>query len=162
MARSKKTRTCAKCGLSKPVGRFKSPTGNNARNCSTCRKGTKKLSKSSAHDLRQVETYGYEPGEWQKLHEAQGGGCWICTRANEIGGRRHYNPKRGYNLHSDHDHRTGHLRGQLCAQHNNQLLRNNDDPAILQAAIDYLMNPPAIEHLGIRLHIDFREGETRK
>lgn len=43
------------------------------------------------------------PGDYERMLEAQGGGCAICETKPKT--RR---------LHVDHDHRTGRVRGLLC------------------------------------------------
>ena len=39
---------------------------------------------------------------------------------------------------TDHNHKTGHIRGELCGPCNRILGHAQDDPAILQGLIDYL------------------------
>lgn len=135
-------RTCQQCRKNRAL-KFFSPKG---RICSSCQ--SKSRSKGS-HEARVMETYGLLKGEWDKLFEYQGGKCSIC------GG------KRRYRLHTDHSHKSGLVRGLLlCKTCNSRLLpAAKDNPEILQAAIDYLRDPPAGRVLGERLHIDFRDGE---
>lgn len=93
------------------------------------------------------KTYGLEPEEYEAIKAAQGGVCAICQKANG-------NSKR---LAIDHDHALEKagvpiretLRGLLCGPCNKEILgRLGDDPAALQRAIDYLLNPPARKVLG--------------
>jgi hypothetical protein len=65
------------------------------------------------------------------LVELQGGVCAIC------GG------KRTYALNVDHDHATGAVRGLLCRADNKLLAIVRDDIERLQAAVEYLRQPPA-------------------
>lgn len=57
--------------------------------------------------------------------KALGNRCYICGTK--------------YDLHVDHDHRTGEVRGILCRRHNLGLGQFNDDPIMLLRAVDYLM-----------------------
>lgn len=127
-----KTRNCTRCKKNRAL-RFFSPRG---KICSGCqRQGRSK----ATHEARVQETYGLLEGEWDKLFEAQGRVCAIC------GGSR-----RG-RLDTDHDHRTGTVRGLICASDNRKILKYaKDDPERLRRAADYLENPPAIDVLGIR------------
>ena len=70
--------------------------------------------KAASHFLRQMES--------------QGGTCAIC--GDEF--------LTSYNTHSDHDHATNQLRGILCVCCNTALGLFHDNPANLQAAIEYL------------------------
>jgi Recombination endonuclease VII len=69
--------------------------------------------------------YGIDADEAEKLLEAQGGKCAICG-AEEA-------------QHVDHDHLTGKVRGILCFNCNGALGRFEDDPAIMERAIEYLV-----------------------
>ncbi|WP_344024073.1 endonuclease VII domain-containing protein [Streptomyces luteireticuli] len=105
--------------------------------CATCRKKTRS---QTAHEARVQRIYGLEPGEYEQLLEAQGG-CAIC------GGTRRQR------LSVDHCHRTGVVRGLLCRMCNGRLLTAaRDNPEVLRAAARYLEDPPALRHLGPRLH----------
>lgn len=44
----------------------------------------------------------------------------------------------GRQLHVDHNHDTGEVRGLLCLKYNNALGSANDDPDLLRKMIDYL------------------------
>ena len=68
-------------------------------------------------------------GAWDALFAAQGHCCAIC-KSTTSGWKR--------NWHTDHDHRTNQVRGILCHTCNRTLGTVKDDPATLQAFIDYL------------------------
>lgn len=70
--------------------------------------------------------YGLTPEHYEALLSAQGGRCAIC------GGRP------TGNLHVDHDHNTGKVRGLLCGRCNPALGAFQDSPRILLAAVRYL------------------------
>lgn len=57
-------------------------------------------------------------------------GCSICGAG--------WAPGIDVRLHADHDHRTGKFRGVLCQHCNHGIGQFYDDPALLDAAIDYL------------------------
>jgi hypothetical protein len=120
--------------------RFFTPRG---RICVDCRK--KSRSKAS-HANRVQDVYGLLDGEYEALLEAQGGVCAICGQS------------RKYRLNVDHCHKTGRARGLLCRLCNGRLLTAaRDNPETLRRAAAYLELPPALQHLGERLHRDFRK-----
>lgn len=67
----------------------------------------------------------------------QCGGCAICGRK----------PRPDISLHLDHDHETGQLRGILCFRCNNALGDFDDDPALLQCALGYLLAYQATDEM---------------
>lgn len=90
-----------------------------------------------------VRDFGMKPGQYMQLYEAQGGKCWICRVATGKTKR----------LAPDHDHNciAGHprdkacklcLRGLLCGPCNFMVI-GRLDPAGLQRAYWYLLDPPA-------------------
>ena len=76
-------------------------------------------------------TYGITLEEWEKMRDAQDGGCKICRRVLEP-------DSRGRTLMVDHCHSSGAVRGLLCVGCNRGLGFYEDDPARLRAAADYL------------------------
>jgi len=72
---------------------------------------------------------------WQAIYDFQRGLCAICRR-----------PMKKPN--TDHCHLTGLVRGLLCPFCNRALGRFRDDLRLLQAAVAYLLNPPATIALG--------------
>jgi hypothetical protein len=92
------------------------------------------------HEAYVLKTYGLKAGEYQALYEAQGGKCFICTRATGAARK----------LAVDHDHKTGYVRGLLCKPCNSLLAHIRDDTQTLHRTIEYLVNPPAQIHIGLR------------
>lgn len=87
-------------------------------------------------------TYGITEAEYLQVLEYQGGRCAIC----------HRKPAPGKNLHVDHDHRSGVVRGLLCMPCNHDFLgRRDKDPGLFDRAADYLRHPPAVHTLGSRV-----------
>lgn len=80
-----------------------------------------------AKDKRLQTTYGLTLAQWNKMAVAQNGLCAICKRR----------PKRG--LQTDHDHKTGRVRGLLCAFCNYRFLgRGKENPEMHRVASVYL------------------------
>ena len=82
--------------------------------------------------IRREKIYGLKDREYKSMLEKQKGRCAIC-RTDKPGGA-------GKKLHVDHNHRIGQVRGLLCQKCNNGLGLFNDDPEILERAINYLRN----------------------
>lgn len=74
--------------------------------------------------------YGLTEAGYDDLVKEQGGQCAIC-KTTEPGGIKGF-------WSIDHDHETGKVRALLCARCNPALGLFNDDPAILEAAANYL------------------------
>lgn len=75
--------------------------------------------------------YGLSLSEFNLLLASQDGGCAICGN-KESGG------KHNKNLHVDHDHDSGVVRGILCASCNFAIGLLKDDPELLMRAAMYL------------------------
>ena len=128
--KSVKKRPCTQCAKPNAV-----PP---ARLCPTCKRKNKKAAAERRHDTYVQETYGLSPGEYKLLYDFQGGVCAICKKGK---GKK-------IRLAVDHNHETGEPRGLLDKMCNHVLLGKiaYDDverlKAILQAAIEYLEDPP--------------------
>lgn len=75
-----------------------------------------------------LKKYGIGEKEYNRMLGAQGGVCAVCNRK----------PKPGKNLHVDHDHKTGEVRGLLDYYCNRRLVGNNRDESVIKL-IKYLM-----------------------
>ncbi len=120
-------RWCAGCQCFVP---FFYCTGSRCKSCAS----------EASHASRVESTYGITKEEYERLLRFQNGVCWICGRQPQT--------KR---LAVDHDHKTGAVRGLLCA--NNERGCNAAIIANLEAAVDggimaarralgYLLHPP--------------------
>jgi len=76
--------------------------------------------------------YGLTVQEYLDLIAKQGGGCAIC----------HDSLTAGLQVHTDHCHTSGRVRGILCQKCNIGLGHFRDDTKLLRAAIYYLIDPP--------------------
>ncbi len=77
------------------------------------------------------KTYGITLEDFDRILESQGGVCAICKRSAEETGSE--------NLHVDHDHTTGVVRGLLCRSCNRGIGYLADSPERLRSAVAYLM-----------------------
>ena len=119
---------CPDCNYRYTVG--KSPR------CNPCRK---KRTRDSAHNTHLQQTYGITIEDYYALLAKQDGTCWICD-----GGTSYKY------FATDHNHKTGEVRGLLCATCNKTLGKFRDDPKRFSKAAAYLRLPPAREILGVR------------
>jgi hypothetical protein len=77
------------------------------------------------HRISIKRLYGLELADWDQMVIGQLGCCAICLQP-------------GLELHVDHCHETGVIRGLLCSNCNNGLGRFADEPDRLRAAADYI------------------------
>ena len=123
---------CKKCKESKPANYFY--TANTKRGvtatCKACKNERHKEIRNSESRRWIMMKNIYNVGkEWYyKTLEEQGGGCGICS----------IKPKEGKYLHIDHCHKTGQVRGLLCANCNVALGHFKDDLNAINRAIKYL------------------------
>ena len=80
--------------------------------------------------IQQLKKYGLTPEDYSNMLESQGGVCAICGADNPRDGRE--------NLHVDHCHSTGKVRGLLCGPCNKAIGLLQDDPTIIRNAANYL------------------------
>jgi DNA-directed RNA polymerase subunit RPC12/RpoP len=129
---------CERCGVNRLVKFFPRDarrTDLRSPVCTHCKRAKRRTASRNTHLMR---AYGITVAQYEALLVAQGGACAIC------GGRR------GYKLAVDHDHKTGRVRGLLCKLCNGRILpAARDRVDVLQAAVEYLLSPPAIAVLGV-------------
>jgi hypothetical protein len=82
-----------------------------------------------------VSKYDITEAEYQRLLEWQDGKCYVCQQV-----------PRARRLAVDHDHRSGAVRGLLCANDdwgcNATLARILNDPAAARRLVAYVETPP--------------------
>src|SRR5580704_15394655 len=93
--------------------------------------------RSMAHDLIVSKEYGLGRGQYAAMLEAQSGVCAICH-----GPERQKFEGKLKKLAVDHDHATGKARALLCHACNSIIGYADDNVERLEAAIEYLKNPP--------------------
>jgi hypothetical protein len=74
--------------------------------------------------------YGVEEERRDLILKEQGGTCAVCFTADPGGAHGQW--------HADHCHDSGKIRGVLCAKCNMALGLLDDDPILLEQAINYL------------------------
>lgn len=91
-------------------------------------------------DRRFRARYGIGIDEYDRMLEAQGGVCAICSKGQTAPrkGRGKAVRRAAPRLAVDHDHLSGRVRGLLCSNCNHRLIGRWKDPAVLRAAADYL------------------------
>lgn len=92
----------------------------------------------TSRDAYLRRTYGISEAEYDAIVAQQGGVCFVCRKP----------PKPGTNLHVDHDHKTGLLRGALCHHCNFRVIGRQRNPDIFFRAYMYLNSPPAVTAIG--------------
>lgn len=94
-----------------------------------------------AREKRLADFFRLTPGEWQKIDDHQGHCCFICGAPASTERR----------LATDHDHKTGLIRGLLCARCNRcfgKLENGNFTLPMIKRLVEYLTCPPAVAALG--------------
>lgn len=108
--------------------------GKTATRCKTC-------VSTKAHGSMVARTYGITAAEYAALFKAQDGRCFICRER-----------PRSKRLAVDHDHKTGAVRGLLCADNewgcNYAIIGKMKDVEMAWRAWQYLKSPPAFKVIG--------------
>ena len=132
----RQAKVCSKCRELKPFSEY-TPSPKKVDgvhpSCRECKHG---LAREYRRTGARRETYlkwkyGISPDEYEKRLASQGGGCAICGLTAEE--ESHYTV-----LPVDHCHKTGVVRGLLCANCNRALGLLADDPERMLAAAHYL------------------------
>jgi hypothetical protein len=138
---------CTKCGQVKPPEEFywKVVGVRRMTYCRTCQgKITEKWRQDNRSRSNQTtrrnaikRKYGLTPEAYMAYFEATGFRCEGCGRKGRPA--RYQDLSEGeVQLHLDHDHVTGKIRGVLCTNCNNGVGRFRDDPKLLRRLADYL------------------------
>ncbi len=129
-------KTCTKCGIEKPLEEFtnrKSTVEGKYSQCTSCQSAYKTQWKKDNADKHRngvlMRLYGITLSDYNNFLEAQDDSCAVCkTHKDNV-------PK---NLHVDHCHETGKVRGLLCNHCNLMLGYAFDSVDTLKNAIEYL------------------------
>jgi len=134
---------CTKCGKELPKtdfylsGKQRQSLQSWCKTCNTIYSSQRAKTPEGKRERRNVHLksqYGLTLAEYDTMLAQQSGVCAICSctesRKTPSGGIRQ--------LAVDHDHRTGSNRSLLCAKCNTALGNFDDNPYLLQAAIEYL------------------------
>lgn len=132
-------RHCPRCDSDKPRAEF--AANGKACYCRPCRASYARERNARRRDDERFRRYGYTPEMFADLLEKQGGGCAICGGTEITNGR--WTSAHAKDLHVDHDHASGQVRGLLCNRCNMTLGLMDDEPDRLIRAAEYLKNPPA-------------------
>ncbi len=126
------TKKCASCQVIKPIEEFPRDKGKPdgyASSCKPCRRESKQKFLERNPYYNEMESwrrrYGLSREEYMRMYEDQEGRCFICGEEKK--------------LHVDHDHRTNKVRALICHECNSVLGYSRENPAILQAGIEYLL-----------------------
>jgi len=137
-------RKCKVCHATKPFGEFQRRADYPHLRRHTCKECWKqshsawkrqyRKDRPREHaDARLKREYGISLEDYENLMARQRGRCAICYKK----------AKGPTNLHVDHDHGTGDVRGLLCQNCNLALGLFKDSIKRLGVAIQYLREPPA-------------------
>lgn len=136
-------RTCSRCKTEKLREEFSSPTNPYCRPCRNEYEAERKLTRVKQDPaytrMLNLRRYGLTLQQFAMMLAAQDGRCAIC-RTDAPGGQ---------GWHVDHDHSCCNTRkqscgkctrGLLCSRCNIAIGNLRDDPVIIQAALDYVLN----------------------
>lgn len=130
-------KTCNVCFSEKSSDCFskhsKSKDGRNwtCKDCSNTKARAWRDANPDARKKYNLVKYGISVSDWDAMFSDQGGVCAICGRRQE--------------LHVDHDHETGTVRGLLCRNCNLGLGQFFDNEEIMFDAIQYLKDRKAVK-----------------
>lgn len=127
-------RKCNTCHVDKESSEFYrdkqiKATGGFDYICKSCKKEYRKTLKIEYKKYHLLNTYGITLEQYLGMFNDQGGSCLICSV------HRNTLPK---DLHVDHCHETGQVRGLLCSSCNQGLGNFKDSIKSLENAISYL------------------------
>lgn len=138
------TKSCSKCGVSKPLSEFRSRGGSQKHlaksRCNKClyeeHKNWIEVNQDRVREYRSKDKWtllkrctrrGISPEKLVNAYELQNEMCPICKTRIEL-----------MDSAIDHNHDTGEFRGVLCKTCNRALGLFKDNPSILRSAASYL------------------------
>ena len=121
-------RICGRCNEFKPNDRF--------YQFKTTAKGSRFCLDGCARANFRERLYGIPKGTIDEALKQFGGKCGICGATESSGGKKE--------LHIDHCHESGKIRGLLCNHCNLGIGHFRDQPELLMAAIAYLKQHAAV------------------
>lgn len=124
--------TCRKCNKTKFPSEMTRIKGYFLKTCREC-------FNKEARDYKRKIKYGIMPEHFEKLKELHLNGCAVC--------------KRKADLHVDHNHKTGKIRGLLCDNCNIALGHLHEDEDLIWNLLEYLKQDGFVrdEHLDTNL-----------
>ena len=136
-----KATICKRCGAERTL------RSNGYSYCKPCWNATRRVGRAKQawpsdmpdvrHDQHLRRTYGITLAQYDALFAAQGGVCALCKRPQlKACGRT--GAKTVERMHVDHDHKSGKIRGLLCALCNHGIGCFSQDPDLLEWAAAYL------------------------
>ena len=136
---TKKCRKCRKCGKEKPLFDFDTYIHHNGfeytrHQCRECRRKYKHQNPEKVRNNHYQRTYGITLIEYELMLKSQNGVCKICGQFETAKG----NSGKILPLSIDHEHKTGKIRGLLCAKCNKALGLLNSDIEVSKAITKYL------------------------
>ena len=160
-ATTQQVKTCSKCRLEKPVSEFQKRVASSDELTARCKlclsifeKTIKRRAARSARHNTVKERHktnerhrlknGFSIGDFEAALLLQQGKCAICRHLftpQQLEPSARYLKQKNKPC-ADHDHTTKKPRGVLCVNCNVGLGNFKDSPALLEAAIAYLRNPP--------------------
>ena len=127
---------CPKCAKAVPLAEFHaSSVGAPSMPCKACKRvynqdNYRARGPEVAQNKHRKRAYGLEPGEYAAMLKSQAGGCACCrTDLAALPSRQ---------VHVEHEHKTGKIRGITCMRCNIMIGFGRDDPNRLRAVADYL------------------------
>ena len=109
------------------------------RNSKRWRKENPQKAKEGVRNATLKRKYGIGIEEFNRILEKQRGCCAICGDSDN-------GVSWGKNLHVDHCHRTGVVRGILCQPCNTSIGKMKDSPELLRKAAKYLEDTRRYDH----------------
>jgi hypothetical protein len=125
------SRTCNRCRRPEPEIRFyPSRRTGICTGCENTARSARRTPEENRrwHRVQKLKGYGLTLADYDRMFTEQGGVCAICRRPSPD----------GRNLHVDHAHDSGAVRGLLCHDCNRGLGMFRDNPELLSCAARYL------------------------